>query len=268
MRSAALSIAVSLFVCLPAAAQLADPTVTINDKFSERIDIGISTNEIAISSDFSGADITVFGAIDGADELLLSTWAYDVVVALEGPRKATTVRRKERVAGIWINRHSISFEPIPASYSMSSTRPLANVASTMELGSRYIGINNIRLVPTGGIGDGSRVSEFRDALRRIKQTSGLYQRDPTGVRFISKSLFRASVRLPANIPVGVHTVRAVLYKNNQFVMEKVIPLRVVKTGLEQFIYNFAHLYGLAYGVFAVFLATITGWLASVIFRKD
>ena len=97
MRSAALSIAVSLFVCLPAAAQLADPTVTINDKFSERIDIGISTNEIAISSDFSGADITVFGAIDGADELLLSTWAYDVVVALEGPRKATTVRRKERV---------------------------------------------------------------------------------------------------------------------------------------------------------------------------
>jgi hypothetical protein len=57
---------------LPAAAQIADPTVTINDKFVERIDIGISTNEIAIASDFSGADITVFGAIDGADELLLS----------------------------------------------------------------------------------------------------------------------------------------------------------------------------------------------------
>jgi hypothetical protein len=55
--------------------------------FAERIDIGISTNEIAIASDFSGADITVFGAIDGADELLLSTFAYDVVVALEGPRK-------------------------------------------------------------------------------------------------------------------------------------------------------------------------------------
>ncbi|KGF68664.1 membrane protein [Hoeflea sp. BAL378] len=268
MRAAVPFIAAFLLSGLPAAAQLFDPTVTINDKFSERIDIGISTNEIAISSDFSGADITVFGAIDGADELLLATFAYDIVVSLEGPRISTTVRRKERVAGIWINRHSIRFEPIPASYSMSSTRPLEGIAPMMELASRDIGINNIRLVPTGGIGDGSRVAEFREALRRIKQTGGLYQRDPTGVRFISKALFRASVRLPANIPVGLHEVRAVLYKNGEFVMEKVIPLRVVKTGLEQLIFNYAHSYGLAYGVFAVFLAAVTGWLSSLIFRKD
>ncbi|WP_322988091.1 TIGR02186 family protein [Hoeflea sp.] len=268
MRAMPLLALLPLFVVLPASAQLVDHTVTVNDKFRERIDIGISTNEIAISSDFSGADITVFGAIDGADELLLATFAYDVVVALEGPRQSTTVRRKERVAGIWINRHSIRFEPIPASYSMSSTRPLPDIANLMELGSRDIGINNIRLVPTGGVGDGSRLTDFREALRRIKQTSGLYQRAPTGVQFISKALFRASVRLPANIPVGAHRVRAVLYKNNEFVMEKVIPLRVVKTGLEQFIYTMAHTYSLAYGIFAVLLATVTGWLGSVIFRKD
>jgi uncharacterized protein (TIGR02186 family) len=257
-----------LWLTAPVWAQLTDPTVTINDKFAERIEIGISTNEIAIASDFSGADITVFGAINGADELLLSTFAYDVVVALEGPRQTTTVRRKERVAGIWVNRHSIRFEPIPASYSMSSTRPLPDIANLMELAARDIGIDNIRLVPTGGIGDGSRLTEFRDALRRIKQSGGLYQRDPTGVQFISKALFKASVRLPANIPVGQHRVRAVLYKNNEFVMEKVIPLRVVKTGLEQFIYNLAHVHSLIYGLIAVLIATLTGWLGSVIFRKD
>lgn len=268
MRAAIPLIVSFVFASLPAAAQLADPTVTINDKFRERIDIGISTNEIAIASDFSGADITVFGAIDGADELLLATFAYDVVVALEGPRQSTTVRRKERVGGIWINRHSIRFEPIPASYSMSSTRPLIDIANLMELSARDIGINNIRLVPTGGVGDGSMLGDFREALRRIKQSDGLYQRYPTGVQFISKALFRATVRLPANIPVGQHKVRAVLYKNNQFVMEKVIPLRVVKTGLEQFIFNLAHVYPLVYGIIAVLLATLTGWLGSVVFRKD
>lgn len=268
MRITVLTLVALMTAGIPAAAQLADPTVIINDKFSERIDIGISTNEIAITSDFSGADITVFGAIDGADELLLATFAYDIVVALEGPRLSSTVRRKERVAGIWMNRHSIRFEPIPASYSMSSTRPLGDIANLMELASRDIGINNIRLVPTGGVGDGSRLTEFREALRRIKQASGLYQRAPTGVQFISKALFRATVRLPANIPVGQHKVRAVLYKNNQFVMEKVIPLRVVKTGLEQFIYNLAHLHPLAYGFIAVLLATVTGWLGSVMFRRD
>lgn len=268
MRTLVSTLFAFLLSSFPATAQLADHTVTINDKFSERINIGISTNEIAITSDFSGADITVFGAIDGADELLLATFAYDVVVALEGPRIPTTVRRKERVAGIWMNRHSIRFEPIPASYSMSSTRPLADIANLMELAARDIGINNIRLVPTGVVGDGSRLTDFREALRRIKQASGLYQRAPTGVQFISKALFRATVRLPANIPVGQHKVRAVLFKNDQFVMEKIIPLRVVKTGAEQFIYNLAHVYPLVYGILAVLLATLTGWLGSVIFRRD
>lgn len=257
-----------LSAVLPASAQLADPNVSINDKFVERIDIGISTNEIAIASDFSGADITVFGAIDHADELLLSTFAYDVVVTLEGPRQLATVRRKERVAGIWINRHSIRFEPIPASYSMSSTRPLPDIANRLELSARDVGIDNIRLVPTGSVGNGSRLTEFRDALRRIKQTAGLYQRDPTGLQFISKALFKASVRLPANIPIGQHRVRAVLYKNSEFVMEKAILLRVVKTGLEQFIYNLAHHHSFAYGLLAVLIAIVTGWLGSVVFRKD
>lgn len=248
--------------------QIIEPAGSRNDKFRERLDIGISTNEIAISSDFAGADITVFGAIDDVDELLLQIGAYDVVVALEGPMRATTVRRKERVAGIWINRHSIRFEPIPASYSMSSTRPLENIAQSMDLAKRDIGIDNIRLAPSGSVGDGSLLKDFRDALRRIKRSSGLYQRVPNGVEFISKSLFRASVSLPANIPVGLHRVRAVLYKNGEYVMETSLPLRVVKTGLEQFTYNFAHQHSFIYGIVSVLLAMLTGWLASVIFRKD
>ncbi|MBW3097457.1 TIGR02186 family protein [Pseudohoeflea sp. DP4N28-3] len=244
------------------------PTRTGAPKFTERLDIGISTHEIAIASDFSGADITVFGAIDGADQFLLAIGSYDVIVALEGPRKPATVRRKERVAGIWINRHSTSFEPIPASYSISSTRPLDKIAPPLALAAHDVGINNIRLSPTGALGDGSRIAEFREALRRIMQASGLYQRDPSGVQFISQSLFRASVRLPASIPVGLHTVRAELYRHGEFVTERRIHLRVVKTGLEQFTYNLAHRHAFLYGCLAVAFAILTGWLSSIIFRKD
>lgn len=236
--------------------------------FPEQLDIGISTNEIAISPNFSGADITVFGAIGQADDFLLAIGSYDIIVALEGPRRPATVRRKERVAGIWVNRHSVRFEPIPASYSISSTRPLDSIAKQIVLSAHDVGIQNIRLIPTGQIGDGSLIGDFRDAMLRIMQSNGLYQRDPSGVQFISQSLFRASVRLPANIPVGVHTVRAELYRNGQFVTQKTITLRVVKTGLEQFTYNLAHQYSLVYGLLAVGFALFTGWLSSVIFRKD
>lgn len=252
----------------PAAAQFNEPPSRPNGKFTEHLDIGISTDEIAIAPDFAGADITVFGAVDGVDELLLAIGVYDIVVALEGPAREATVRRKERVLGIWVNRHSIAFEPIPASYSISSTRPLENITKPMELSARDTGIDNIRLVPTGAVGDGSRLNEFREAFRRIKQTSGLYQRLPSGVQFVSKSLFKASVRLPANIPIGQHTVRAELYRNGEFIMEAKVPLRVVKTGLEQFIYDLAHQQSVVYGFLSVLFAVITGWLGSLLFRRD
>ena len=235
---------------------------------NERLDIGISTNEIAITSDFAGADLTVFGALDAADPLLLQLGQYDIIVALEGPARETIVRKKDRVFGIWINRYSMSFEPVPASYSLSSTLPVDRIAAQIELSGRTIGVEHILLTPTGSVGDGSRVPEFREALVRLRVEDGIYQSEPVGVEFVSSSLFRATLRLPANIPVGEHKLRAFLFKSNEFVMERDLRLRVVKTGVEQFVYELAHQHAFLYGVLAVLLAMVTGWLGSVIFRKD
>jgi uncharacterized protein (TIGR02186 family) len=235
---------------------------------NERLDIGISTNEIAITSDFAGADLIVFGALDNADPLLLQLGQYDIIVALEGPARETIVRRKERVFGVWINRYAMRFEPAPASYSLSSTLPVERIASQLELSGRNIGINQILLTPAGNVGDGSRVPEFRDSLLRLRVEDGIYQREPLGVEFVSSSLFRATLRLPANIPVGDHKLRAFLFKSNEFVMERDLRLRVVKTGIEQFVFELAHQQAFLYGVLAVVLAMVTGWLGSVVFRKD
>jgi hypothetical protein len=35
------------------------------------------------------------------------------------------------------------------------------------------------------------------------------------VQFISSSLFKASVRLPANVPNGIHVVRAYLFRDGR-----------------------------------------------------
>jgi uncharacterized protein (TIGR02186 family) len=264
-RLLALVLALLGALSLPAAAQ--DQLAT---QLAERegLEIGISTNEIAITSDFSGADLTVFGALTNTDQLLLAIGQYDVVVTLEGPRDWTAVRRKERLFGIWVNRTSLTFEQMPISYSLASTRPVEEIAEDTVLTSLGIGIDHLALTPTGFINNAANLSEFRDAFRRLKQNGGLYQRDTGGVRFVSSSLFQATLKLPANIPNGVHTVHAHLFKSGEFIAEKELPLRVVKTGLEEAITEAAHQQPLAYGTFAVLLALITGWAASLIFRKD
>ncbi|WP_185927970.1 TIGR02186 family protein, partial [Pseudorhizobium endolithicum] len=199
----------------------------------EGLEIGTSTSEIAITSDFRGADLTVFGALTNADELLLAIGHYDVIVTLEGPRDYATVRRKERVLGIWMNTSSMTFEQVPESYSLASTREIDAIDEEPSLNSIGVGINHLALTPTGYVGNAVDLSEFREAYRRLKLASGLYQRDTSGVRFVSSSLFRASLRLPANIPDGVHTVRAYLFKGGELIYDRELPLRVVKTGIEQ-----------------------------------
>ncbi|CAN7550130.1 TIGR02186 family protein [Pararhizobium sp. LjRoot235] len=255
-----------LLLCLGFVAPLAVHAEPMD--FTEKLDIGISTDEISITSDFRGADLTIFGAIDGFNTNLLAQGKYNIVVALEGPKENTTVRKKERIFGIWINTNSMTFELVPESYSLSSTRDIETIAPPGDMNNMGIGVAHMPLTPIGYIGDGSNLTEFRDAFRRLKETTGVYQRDPGGVQFISSSLFKASVRLPADVPNGVHIVRAYLFRDGVFVAAKALPLRVVKTGLEQAITRAAHEKPLFYGITAVLLAVVTGWLASIVFRRD
>lgn len=234
----------------------------------ETVNIGISSSEIAIVPDFSGTDVTVFGAIDNVDPVLLAKGGYDIVVALEGPRDRITMRRKERIAGIWINRHSVVFEAMPESYSMTSTRELGRIASDLELTTHSVGLPRARIVPSSFSGRAEEVALYRDAFLKLKTGSRLYQENPGGVKFVSSSLFAATIHIPADIPNGTHMIRAYLFKEGRFFDEKELEMKVVKTGVEEAITAAAFDRPLLYGVFSVLLAVLTGWTASLMFRRD
>ncbi|MDO1580931.1 TIGR02186 family protein [Rhizobium oryzicola] len=262
----ALSLAFTL-MALPATAQMLPGQA---QSVREGLEIGTSTSEIAITSDFRGADLTIFGALTNTDELFLAIGQYDVVVALEGPRDYATVRRKERVFGIWMNTQSMTFEQVPESYSIASTRKIEDIQglTTLSRMGTGVGIDHMTLSPTGYVGNAGSISDFRNAYKRLKLSNGLYQRDTTGVRFVSSSLFRATLKLPANIPDGVHIVHAYLFKSGDLIAQRELPLRVVKTGVEQAITDAAHEKPVAYGLLCVLIAIVTGWGASLAFRKD
>ena len=105
-------------------------------------------------------------------------------------------------------------------------------------------------------------------MRERKLATGLYRERIGGVQFLSSTLFRATVDLPPNVPVGTHKARAFLFKHGEFVKETSANLAIVKAGFEQSVYEAAHEYSFYYGLFAVMLAMVTGWLGRVIFRKD
>ncbi len=136
----------------------------------------MSTNEIAITSDFTGADLTIFGTLTNVDDYLQQIGQYDIIVTLEGPRVDTTIRRKERVFGIWINTEQMTFSSVPQSYSMTSTRVIKDITTQQELAALNVGIDHIRLFAANYFGDITALDDFRQAFRRQMLGSGSTRR--------------------------------------------------------------------------------------------
>jgi uncharacterized protein (TIGR02186 family) len=235
----------------------------------ERIEIGLSTDNIAITSDFSGVDLTIFGAVDNVDPLVQRQGRYDVFVILEGPASVLVTRKKDRVLGIWMNVDSQAFLNVPESFLISSTRQSQDVTDLATLARLSLGVGHIRLRPYDtGVRGQEEVAEFTEALRRLKEQGNLYQEFPSGVRFISQSLFRAALHVPANVPLGRHTARAYLFRQGLLVAQTQATLDIRKAGLEYQLFQAAQNRSLLYGLACVALALLVGWLGRVMFRRD
>jgi uncharacterized protein (TIGR02186 family) len=234
----------------------------------ESIQIGLSTDNIAITAGFSGADLTIFGSLEDADPQVARQGRYDVIVVLEGPGQPVVVRRKDRVLGVWVNLESETFDNVPVSYSMASTRPLQDITEPNSYKQLSLGPANIYMQPAEPDDNPATIQEFTKALRQRKTATGLYSENVGGVQFLSQNLFRATVRLAPDVQIGTHKARAFLFKNGLFVKENSAQLEIRKSGLEQAVFRLAHNHSIFYGVFAVFLAMLTGWLGRIIFRKD
>ncbi|UVC15613.1 TIGR02186 family protein [Mesorhizobium onobrychidis] len=235
---------------------------------TENIQIGLSTDHVSITAGFSGADLTIFGSLENADPLVARRGRYDIIVVLEGPARPVVVRRKDRVLGLWINLESETFENVPVSYSVATTRPLQDVTDPNSYKQLSLGAANIYMQPADDGDSPATIQEFTAALRERKTATGLYSENVGGVQFLSQNLFRATVRLAPNVPVGTHKARAFLFKSGLFIKESSAQLEIRKSGFEQSIFRVAHDYSFLYGVFAVSLAMLTGWLGRLVFRKD
>lgn len=237
----------------------------VND---ETIQIGLSTDHVALTAGFSGADLTIFGSVENADPQITRRGGYDVVVVLEGPDDAVVVRRKTRVLGMWINTRSETFVNVPISYSLATTRQPQDITDPQSYKRLSLGADSIYLQPLNKHTGPVTLQEFTDALRDRKKATNLYSTNYGGVQFLSQSLFRATLRLAPNVPIGTHRARAFLFKNGTFVSESSAQLEIRKSGFEQSIFDYAHQDSLTYGIFAVALAMLTGWLGRLVFRKE
>lgn len=219
----------------------------------------LSDHEIAITTGFTGAELLLFGAVEGEGQ---------IVVVVTGPRQSLKVRRKQRIAGIWINTESMTFQNVPSFYAVAATGSLdeidPDVRTRQEMGLDHLGLRPLlrdRDTPV------AEIQSFREGLIRNQVRNGLYAADSGRISVLSERLFRTRVSFPANVVTGIYTVSVYYIRDGNPVHAQTTPLRVTKIGVGAYVFRFAHTNAAAYGVFAILVAILAGWLAAVIFRK-
>jgi uncharacterized protein (TIGR02186 family) len=235
---------------------------------AEKLTVALSTPEVTINSNFTGTAVTVFGVIDRDARSVSGVGGYDIAVLLLGPRETVVARRKDRILGIWANAASETFEAAPSFYSLSTSVNTEDLATPPVLERLQLGFDNIAFRYAGrSAANDPAVAPFRDAFIRLKDSSQLYHQQ-VGVDFIGNLIFRTTLYLPANIPVGTYTADAYLFSDRLLIARADDKLRVTKTGLEDTLSTFARNQSLLYGLICVALALSIGWLGGVIFRRD
>lgn len=219
--------------------------------------IDLSNHLIAITAGFTGTDLLLFGATDGAG---------DVVVVVRGPPTRVAVRRKVRMAGIWINGPSAEFEDAPSLYMVRASRPLDELLGFELRRALSIGLDAF-LARTAVPLKPGETGEYREALIRLKRGSGLYN-DSTDLSFVDGRLFRTTIRFPAIVATGDYRVDVYLVRDGRVVNTQSTPLQVTKAGVGAAMYNFAHHYSALYGIIAILMALFAGWLANALFRRS
>lgn len=237
---------------------------------AEGLIVSVSNHRITVTPNYSGEELVLFGSIErDAKSLPLGT-SYDIVVTVSGPRADMVTRRKERKLGIWVNVDSRQFIQVPSYLGIFTNRPVDNIASPDTQRRQKIGLPSFPLPQRMGPDVANVVASdpFRSAFVRLRTEHGLYREETSAVTFLTPTLFRTGIPLPAEVPIGTYDIDIKLFANGAFVTRTETAFEIVKVGFEQFVANSARQHGLLYGLATALMAIMTGWLASVVFRRD
>ena len=226
--------------------------VPLSGDANEGLLADLSEDTIRISADFNGAKLVLFGAIENPG---------DLVVVVTGPRNKAIVRRKDSVAGVWLNLSQVVFRDVPGYYAIASTRPLKNIKADSAFNINQVGIQNLRVEGLEELPYEER-REWRDALFSFMVENGRYKPNASNIKVVDNKLFRTEIEFPSSTPTGTYTVDTLLIRSSKVEGAWRALIKVKKSGLGAKIYSFSYSHGLIFGIFAVFAAIAIGLAAN------
>ncbi|HEX4761712.1 MAG TPA: TIGR02186 family protein [Sphingomicrobium sp.] len=225
----------------------------------------ISARQVQIRYSFTGAQLLLFGAIIYPGGRAPERPA-DIVVVLRGPVQPILLREKQKIAGIWMNADSSRFRSAPGFYAVASSRPILELVNERTAAIYELGLQNLQLSPGGGALP-EKERRFEAGLLDLRTRQKLYAEHPRGVEISDNVLYRATITIPSDVPVGTYTAETFLIDRGKVIAAATKDIQISKSGFERFVALAARRHEFLYGLVAVIMSLALGWAAAAVFRR-
>lgn len=235
-----------------------------NNAIAERLVAQLSKEEVAITANFDGSEIFIYGAIKhDVSAKIISP--LEVVITVSGPTEKLYVRKKSKHALIWLNTETIEIDSAPSFYAVASTGNLKEIINNTENLKHKISIREV-IRSIGNPATIKNPTDFTEGLIRIRNQNNLYQGLDNSISLTDETLFATTINLPSNLVEGEYTIRFLLARDGKVIDQLSTTIPVNKVGLERWIFDLSRQQPLIYGLLSLFIAIFAGWLASAVFR--
>ena len=231
--------------------------------FAETVVLGLSQNEIAITTSFDGSEIHVFGAVK-RETPIPDGPSLEVIVTVAGPSEPVNVRRKDRRFGIWVNTDAVEVDRAPSFYAVAASGKLRDVLSDVEDLRYKISVPHA-IQSVGAPMSILDAASFTEALIRIRSKDNLYQLMENHIAVDDQTLFRGRIELPAALTEGDYETRIFLTRNGNVISSYETSIDVRKVGLERWLFSLSREQPFLYGLMSLAIAIAAGWAASAAF---
>ena len=229
------------------------------------LDLVIDTNErdVEIQPGISGTKIVLFGATPSGKR--------DIIIEVVGPPKNQTMQEKRRYFGFWLGRGKSYYKNVPSYYNLLSSKPLEEITNQEGLNKLGLGIEHLPLGKADIKYSSIKQFQFDKRLRSEMFEDGQFLENEENIVLRSGpgkvGLFKTEFSLPPNSLQGKYFVRYFLFQNGEAISyaESIIDLK--QAGFARLIWIFANRFALLYGIIAIILSGLLGWVVSLIFNR-
>jgi hypothetical protein len=227
---------------------------------SVRADLHLIPDSIPIGAFFSGMLVRVMGEIPAGS---------NAVVEVIGKRIEEQVLRKGRHYDIWMNEGQIDIENSPSLYLALSTDPSGFSRWGADAQYGYTALKK-RASFTGDTAGMTRSEIFHEFVD-LKEHENLYGLLPGSLEVSPSAGNRMSVggtfRIPSRVTPGDYRVRLSVVRQGRKLRSETAHLVIHMVGLPAFLATLARRHGALYGLLAIAIAVIFGFLVGVLFKR-